>query len=136
MSADSQWAVQQAIVAKLKGAAALTAIVGQRIYDDVPQGTAYPYIVVDDMTSVPFDTQGGVGAQVGVNIYCWSQYRGRKEVRQMMDAIYAALNRQALTISGHAHIDTLFMTSSTFRQGDGRTYSGMTSFRVTTEPTS
>jgi len=57
-------------------------------------------------------------------------------VRQMMDAIYAAMNRQALTISGHAHIDTLFLTSSTFRQGDGRTYSGMTSFRVTTEPTS
>lgn len=135
MSAESQWAVQQAVKAKLDAATALTAITSTRIYDHVPQDTIYPYVVLGEMNATPMDTMTFTGMQIFLNVYCWSRNRGRREIRQMMEKIYEALNRQALTITGQHHIDTLFVSSSTSQDSDGLTYYGQQTFLIRTEPT-
>lgn len=136
MSADSKWAVQQAVVAALTADAGLDAIIDGRVYDHVPQGASFPYVVIGDMSSAPLDTVTDKGMQITLNVLCWSRYRGKKQVRDMQAAVYDALHRQALTITGQAHIDTQFLTSSDGQEGDGLTYFGAQTFTIWTEPTS
>src|SRR5690625_7353715 len=68
------------------------------VYDDVPQGAAFPYIVIGDDTSIPFDDDCNVGAESTITIHVWSIYSGRLEVKQIMNAVYNRLHRQNLSI--------------------------------------
>ena len=47
MSAAS-WALQQAIFATLSADSGVSDAVGDRIFDAVPRGSPYPYIVIGD----------------------------------------------------------------------------------------
>lgn len=135
MNADSRWSVQKAVVTALKEDAQIDALVDGRVYDHVPQGSAFPYIVIGDISGSPYDTVADTGMQLSLNVLCWSRYRGRKELREMQAAIYNALHRVPLTLTDQDHIDTLFLSSSDGQEGDGLTYFGAQSFVIWTEPT-
>ena len=73
------WALQQAVFARLGAFAALTALVGARIYDHAPQDATFPYVVIGDDTTIPFDTHSTVGGEHTITVHTWSRYRGRSE---------------------------------------------------------
>ena len=102
MTADSQWPLQQAVFAALSGDAALQTLIGNpaRVYDHVPQDSPFPYVVVGEATTRPFDTKTEDGMEQTLTIHSWSRYRGFSETKQIMGAIVDALDQQALSVTG------------------------------------
>lgn len=111
------------------------------IFDDVeglPEGKPdedFPYIVVGEDTSLAWDTDDTLGATVTVTLHVWSRYEGKKEVKEIMQSIYDALNRQSsnLSASGYRFVDCLFEFSDVIDENDGATRHGVCRYLVTVE---
>lgn len=130
--------VQTAVYNRLRGYSALTALIGAgngRIYDQVPESNAvFPYVTLGEIVSLPFDTKDSIGQDQTVTLHVWSRYKGNKEVKQILDAIYDALHRHALSLASHATVDCKYEYSETYRDEDN-TRNGIIRFRITTQQT-
>lgn len=135
MTADAQWAVQQAVYSALTSDTTLQALLGNppRVYDHVPQDTAFPYVVIGQATTRSFDTKTEDGMEQTLTVHTWSRYRGIKETKQIMGAIVDALDQQSLSLTGHTLIQLRFEFSDTFLDEDGLTHHGVQRFRAVTE---
>jgi hypothetical protein len=100
------------------------------VYDFVPDGTAYPYVVVGSDTAIEFDTDDTNGLEVTVTIHAWSQYAGMYEVAVIMDSIYDALHNADLYVSGYNIVSCLQEYSETMTESDGLTRHGVQRFRI------
>lgn len=127
------WAVQVAVVTRLKAHAGLAAIVGARVFDHVPEGAVYPYVEIDDDSVTDDGTKDRDGAEHTVQVQLWSRHRGRREVKLMAAAVSDALHRQTLILSGGSHaVNCRREFAETFRDDDGLTYRGVLRFRIVT----
>lgn len=118
--------IQQAIYTEL-------ATIGHPVYDHVPQVSAYPYIVIGDDTSIPFDTDASVGSESTLTIHVWSQYRGRLEVKDILEQIYDKLNRADIAVSGCHLVECVAEFQETYLESDGLTRHGVIRFRLIVE---
>lgn len=109
------------------------AAIGWTTYDHVPQETAFPYVVIGDDTSIPWDTDDSIGSETTCTIHVWSRHRGRKEVKQIMRTIYEALHRQELSIIGGALVECQAELEESFMDPDGLTRHGVIRFRLTVD---
>lgn len=74
MSGALLWALQVALVDRLKADAGMEALVGDRIFDGMaPEGTEFPYVRVSSKTEVPNDTFGNEGAEVTITLDIFSK---------------------------------------------------------------
>lgn len=107
-----QTGIQQAVYNALIGNPYVSDLVDGRIYDNVPQGTDYPYIVIGDDTTIPWDTDTETGSESTLTLHVWSRYYGRYEVKAIMEAIYTTLHRRegedsqqgGLTVISHSMV--------------------------------
>lgn len=117
-------ALQKAIYDKL------TADLSYSVFDDVPSGTDYPYIVIGEDTLIDYNTNEKSGFEATLTVHSWSDYPGRKEVKEIQGAIYNALNRQELTVTGYNFVECYQEFSETFLENDGITRHGVQRFKV------
>lgn len=132
MTADSQWAVQQAVHAKLVGDAALQALLGNppRVFDHVPAATLFPYVVIGEAHGTPFDSKTEDGFDQTLTLHTWSRYRGLKETKEVMAGLVAALDGGDLPVAGHRFVLLRFVFATTMLDSDGLTRHGVQRFRV------
>jgi hypothetical protein len=121
-----QSAIQSAVFARLSA-------LSTPVFDHVPQKTEYPYIVIGDDTSIPWDTDTSVGTETTCTIHVWSRQRGRKEVKGIMDAIYTRMNRAEFAVNGGQLIECIYEFAETFLDPDGLTRHGVIRFRLTVD---
>jgi hypothetical protein len=121
-----QSAIQAAIFARLS-------TLSTPVFDHVSQATAFPYIVIGDDTSIPWDTDTSVGTETTCTIHIWSRERGRKQVKDIMDTVYASLNRSSFAIAGGVLIECIYEFSESFLDPDGLTRHGVMRFRLTVD---
>lgn len=100
------------------------------VYDDVPQGSEYPYTVIGDDTSIAWDGDTFLGAESTLTMHTWSRYSGRSEVKQIMADIYSALHRHDLVIQDAHTVTCEWEFEETFLEADGETRHGVQRFRV------
>lgn len=109
------------------------------IYDAVPQAvdagdnTAFPYVTIGDDSAGEFDTDTSNGFDTDCTIHVWSRYRGRREVKEIQQAIYDALHLHDLAVSGYHTVMVLFQSADSFMDADGITRHGVSIFRIVTE---
>lgn len=136
MTADSQWAVQQAIYAALRGSTAVKALIGNpaRVYDYVPTDSTFPYVTIGEGTAVPgeADTKSEDGMEQTINVHTWSRERGMSETKQIMGAVIDALDQANLSIAGFSLVMLRFEFSESMMDPDGLTRHGVQRFRVVT----
>lgn len=125
-------AVQTAIYQALSGNAALAALV-TGVYDNVPQGTAFPYVSIGQDVHNEWDTDTTQGSDCSITIHVWSRKRGRKEVKAIQAAIYDVLHRADLTQSGYKIDNLMWENSQSFMDADGKTRHGVQTFRMQIE---
>lgn len=124
---------QQLVYDRLSGALG----VGVTIFDNAPflpeaaPSTTFPYVVLGNDTSVAFDTDDTVGAEVTVTLHFWSRAEGFKEVKTIMQAAYDRLNRATLSITGFNVVDCLHEFSEALADPDGVTRHGIQRYRLT-----
>lgn len=136
---SASWSLQQSIFSTLTANAALTTLLGgARIYDDVPQGTALPYLTLGQSTERDWSTGGDLATDDGrehiLTLHVWSNARGKKQTHDIIGAIRSALHDQPLPLTGHRLINLRHEFSEARRDPDGETVHGIARFRAVTEP--
>lgn len=125
------WELQRAVFTALDGATITgEGSVAVSVYDDVPEGRSYPYIVIGEETSRNISAKDNDGHEHTLTIHVWSQYRGRKEIKQIMEQIYTALHDSAITVSGASLVNIKQEFEQTLLEGDGITRHGIIRFRA------
>ena len=126
------FALQQAIFTALDGAtindADGNAITG--VFDDVPENTAYPYVVIGEETATNIDTKDKDAHEHTLSIHVWSQYRGRKEIKNIMSSVYTTLHKASITVSGASLVNIRHEFENTLTEADGITRHGIIRFRA------
>ena len=108
--------------------AAGSAITG--VFDDVPEGTAYPNIVVGEESSNNISTKSLDMHEHTLTIHTWSQYRGLKDIKVIMKQIYDNLNDVSLSVSGGQAVNMKQEFLTTLVDADGITRHGIMRFRA------
>jgi len=103
MSAETLLHVQAAVYGRLSGDDAVTSLLAaaDAVYDQVPQGSAFPYIVLADMAARPADTQRFSETAVFLSIETYSRTAGKHECQRIAAAIEAALHEADFAVTEH-----------------------------------
>lgn len=120
---DPSSALQTAIYAAITATGILPAVVGNRVYDAVPQNAQTPYVSMGDCQVLP-DKSGCIdGAECYPIIDVWSTYSGYKEAKTIAAAVVAALDDkpEALMVAGFDVIVFELDTYQPLRDPDGIT---------------
>lgn len=131
--------VQQALFTRLSAIVTLATI-----YDDVPDlpdgqpAANFPYIVIGEDVSTPFDTDDVVGSTVIITLHTYTRgdsAQGKKIAKDIMTEIYTALNRQSANLSatGYRFVDCLFDFAEVIDEDDGATRHGVCRYNITIE---
>jgi len=129
-------ALQQAIYTRLAGFTALTSKVSG-IYSDVPSpddaadNSAFPYVMFNFPSIQPMDTKDSDGGNAVVHIHTFARGGSDLPRRAIEDAIYDALHKHDLAISGANTIAVRFETKTEMDDPDGVTKHSVQTFRIT-----
>lgn len=131
---DTSLALQAAIVAALKTDVAVDAIVGERVYDRVPDNANLPYVVYGDDQVLQDDADAGdclsEGFEVFVTLHAWSKAYGQVEAKRLGGAIRSALHNAELTITDHRLITFEHDSTRYLRDPGGLQSHGVVTFRA------
>lgn len=106
---------------------------GAAVFDHVPEGAPYPYVVIGEAIETPNNWHGGHGRDTTVNLHVWSRQRGFSEANRIADRITQLLDHQPMTVPGHAVISVRHEFSQTLRDTDPEIRHVPIRFRITTE---
>ena len=117
-----------AVLAVLKNDMALAGIVSTRIYPnssgDVPQKLTYPYVQVESVSEIPFNTLGPPssakwGSTATIQVRSVSRSRSEAQSQKLMDIVKQALDGQPITVAGYgsAAVDYTRVTMLTDFEG-------------------
>lgn len=127
------WNLQTAIYSVLTADGALFALDGGTpisVYDDVPKDTAYPYVVIGEESTINNGSKTLDGIEHTITIHVWSQYRGRYEIKHIMQSIYENLHNADITVTDASLVNIRQEFSTTLQEADGITRHGVMRFRV------
>ena len=127
--------VQKALIARWRAVAAITAIIGNRIFDIVPPTAAFPYVCAGDDTTVPNDDKSdGDGVDMTMTWHVWTQGdRGREVVKQLLDLMYDAVHNHDLVLgNSYSAVETRVTFKNSFKDPDGVSMHGVIIIRILT----
>lgn len=133
-------AVLTAVITTLKNSSGLTAVLGSStgIYNEVPQGAAYPFLEVTSPTDRREDTFGRFGSSVLVDCKAVSQAFGDQEPSRLTDQVIRTLNFATLATTQHTALGITWEQNERYADvvNGIKTRYHVTSFRVWTEQSS
>lgn len=124
------WELQKAIYTALNGNVTGVSSANIPIHDDVAEGSLYPYIVIGEETTSNNGTKTLDGVEHTITLHVWSQYRGRREIKEIMQSVYEKLHNTAITVSGASLVNIRQEFSNTLAEQDGITRHGVMRFRA------
>lgn len=99
-------AIQTAIYGVLTADSTLMALATGGIHNDVPDGQAYPHVLITKASETPWHTLGGATDGIGwkniIRVHVRSRYQGDYEAYQILERVVTLLNFQDLAVSGYA----------------------------------
>lgn len=124
--------IQAAVYALLSADATLDALI-TGVFDEVPEGTAYPYVVIGEAMELPANAHDRYGHETTVTLHVWSDARGFTEAKQIASRLVTLLDHQPLSVSDHHHVVTRYEFSQALRDPEPRLRHVPIRFRVVTE---
>ena len=129
--------LQKAVFSALNGGsitdAGGSAITG--VFDDVPTETAYPYIRIGEETISDNSSKDKDIFEHTLTIHIWSQYRGNRDIKDIMKQVHDLLHDSSLTVSGASMVNMRQEFHTTLIEGDGITRHGVMRFRAVVSDT-
>ena len=97
--------------------------ISNRIYDEPPKNSVYPYVVMGDVTEIPDNRHNQLGYDVMATLYIHTK-PGRssfKPAKQILEDMNTVLNMKTLSMEGgFTMIICKYENSETKRDGDKR----------------
>lgn len=122
-----------ALVATLKAAPAVTAVVGQRIHAMAPRLPTYPCVVVSRSEGRPVGGVDGEGIEHLLTLTCASRFGGPEEARALVAAVRAALHDAKPGLAGRRLVNLRVPYADVFAGADRETTLGIVRVRAVTE---
>jgi hypothetical protein len=125
--------VQKVVMETLANDAALMALVPGGVWDFVPAGPVWPYLCLESADELPNDTYGAQGRNVTLSFTIFSNYQGRKEQYDIVDALVRLLRETRLAVDDWEHVATWHLGSratSPFEIGNARAGSATVTVQV------
>ena len=122
--------LQKAIYQILAASLPLQSIVAGRIFDEVPQGEDFPYIVIGDDDLKPWDLDCKLGFEALITIHAFSRYKGRKEAKEIGAKIYDLLHNASIVTDNFTSAVCVLDMQTTMVEGDGVTRHLVARFRA------
>lgn len=126
--------VQGAMFARIKADAVLNAAIGGRVYDEPPEGAAYPYVVLGDGVETPDNEVAAFASRVAATLHVWSAYRGFREALVIAGHLIRVLDRQPLVVEGRGVVAVRHEQTITLRDPDSDVRHVVVRFAVDTYP--
>lgn len=132
MVQDSALSLQIAHIAALKADATLVSFVGTKVYDYVPEKSAYPYLVYHITDSDEWDTTTDNGDEHSVYVHVFDDAEGSKRARRIMQRVYELLHDvTTYPLTDHKLVNSRRVMRAMEREG--QLYHGIGLFRAITE---
>lgn len=94
------------------------------IYDYVPDNATYPYVVINNTEFPEMDYLSERKLEVFNYLFIFSDYKGQKEVLEIMEDIYTALHNKQLAMDEGRMVKMYVTERMTNRDMDGLTFTG------------
>jgi hypothetical protein len=91
------WPLQKAVYSCLSNNAELMELI-TGVFDEVPEGTALPYVTIGDDTVNGMDSKTGYGEDITLTMHVWTNGPGKTQNKAIMDAVLMALTSGELTM--------------------------------------
>lgn len=124
--------IQTAVYGVLSGDATLGGMV-TGVFDEVPEGTAFPYVTLGEDLEQPANSHDRFGRETVLTLHVWTRSRGSIEAKRIASRVIALLDHQPLTIVGHHHVATRYEFSQTLRDPEPHVRHVPIRFRIVTE---
>jgi hypothetical protein len=132
MTSDVIFQLQKAVYGVLAADSTLTGLV-TGIYEYVPQGTGYPYLVVNEITAADWSTKTSKGASCNLLLKAYSRDMQDAVLLQIMSRATDLVRAATLTMTGHSVTNITFRDMDVKRMADGITYEATAGFKILTE---
>lgn len=131
---DHEGALQAALIAWLKDDGALAAMLGDpvRIWDQAPNGAAFPHLLMSRSESRPVEADG-CGIEHVVTLICVSRFGGGEEARAISAVVRARLHDAVLEADGVRTVSLRVTFADVFRTPDARRHHAVIRVRAVTE---
>lgn len=129
---DALAPVQQAIYNVLAADAMLQSL-GCTVWDEPPEGTPRPYVLLGESMETPDRDLTSHGRESVETLHVWWERRGMKQGKQIMARVVALLDHTPLTIADHRHIVTRWEFGQTIRDPEPGIRHGILRLRIITE---
>lgn len=107
---------------------------GAKMFDHVPHGQAMPFVALDEHQSLDLGGSDIDGLAHTLFLSFWSDYRGRKQIEELLDAARVALHDQRLPLENGAHVLCRVTENGARVDADGVTYQGSLVAKIITNP--
>ena len=125
--------LQKLIYDRLTGNPAVSALIGTRVYDRVPDNPTFPYVSFGPFDELSDNADCIDGFEVTLQLDVWSRSVGFPECRKIVDAVRKALPDDGMTLPDNALATFNHRTSRIFRDPDGLTSHGAMTFEAFVE---
>lgn len=127
--------LQGVIVATLKADPAVSALVGDRVFETVEENATFPYVTYSGADEIEEDADCILGSDIGVVIDVWSRQVGFPECKRIANAVRNALHDAPLTLSENGFVMIEARRIQVFRDPDGLTNHGIVELEAFIERT-
>lgn len=125
--------LQGAVVARLKADAALAAIIGARVYDNVPSAAQFPYVSLGYWQETPEDVDCIEGAEIFGRIDVWSRSVGKVEALRAAEAVRSAMHHAEMDLTSNALVELEWVRTDVLNDPDGLTVHAIVEVRALIE---
>lgn len=127
----ADYALQEAIFAVLIDDATLTDILGGlKVFDHVPEGTAFPYIAFSNLTSRDGSTATERAIECRLTLNIWSEELGKRQVLSIMQRVRTLLHDRDIALSEHTLVNLREEFSDIAQLRNRKTFRGLIRFRA------
>lgn len=120
--------LQTALVTDLKAQSSITALVGGRVYDNVPERPIFPYVAFGPEDHTNEDAECIRAQTVYFQLDVWSREPSSAECRKILDALKRRIEGFQYSITSNAVVgEAQIERERVMRDSDGRTWHGILS---------
>ena len=124
-----QFALQEAIYSALN-VSAITSDLNCAVVNEPTNDQSYPFIQLGEDRVDDYSTKVEAGGEYELNFDIWSQYKGSKECKQIMDKIHDLLHDSSISVTGFNLVNIQLDYSDILKDPDGVTRHGVMRFRA------
>lgn len=120
--------LQAMVTARLKAFAGLSAMVGARVYDNVPPNATFPYVSWGPEQAIEDDAECITGLNVSIQIDAWSRSVGLGEAKKIAEQVRLALHDHETELTDNALVLIDHTSTQFLRDPDGLTNHAVVEF--------